>query len=400
MEEQKEISLKRTRSAYMLTRLLMTPFWALFSMLPYILYKDLKATTLQVTLVIILKPFVSIFSTYWSSAVNKRPDRLLPNVIWASVIGYLPFFFYPFVDNPWFFVATFGLYMTMYRGVIPGWMEIFKLNIPEGQRERIFAYSTTMSYIGDALFPFLLGWLLDSYFQAWRWIFPMTALISLSALFFQLRIPIPIDKQQPREKLSSVPVMQQFMQPWKNAWDLLRRRTDFALFQIGFMLGGGGLMVMQPALPGFFMGVLNLTYTELAVALTLCKGVGFALTSPLWAKWMSKVDIYRISGTVTLVAAFFPLFLLGAPFNLTWLYLGYMSWHLSGPIFAKEEDSSVYSSVNVLSVGLRGCVAPAFGALMCAMINPTAVMFLGSALCLLATARMFTYSKNLVPIKS
>lgn len=35
---------KRTRMAYVATRLLDTPFWAIYNMLPVILYKDLHAT--------------------------------------------------------------------------------------------------------------------------------------------------------------------------------------------------------------------------------------------------------------------------------------------------------------------------------------------------------------------
>jgi hypothetical protein len=34
----------RTRAAYIWTRVLDTPFWGLFNLLPFILYKDLHAT--------------------------------------------------------------------------------------------------------------------------------------------------------------------------------------------------------------------------------------------------------------------------------------------------------------------------------------------------------------------
>jgi hypothetical protein len=404
--ETPEICASRTRAAFMLTRILNTPFWAMFSMLPFILYKDLHATPLQVTALITLKPLVSIFSTYWSALINKRRDRLLANVIWACILGYLPFFFFPFIDNPWFFVLSSGIYMTLaQRGVIPAWMEILKLNIPHVSRGRVFAFTSAFGYIGDAIFPFVLGWLLDGYFQAWRWIFPCTALVSMAAIFFQGRIPIRFDNLVQEKTITPVLLYQKLVSPWKNAWEIIRRRPDFARFQVGFMLGGGGLMIMQPALPGFFVDVLNLSYTELAIAITLCKGIGFALTSPFWAEWINKVDIYRFSSGVTLLACAFPLFLIAAQADIVWLYLAYLcygimqagselSWNMSGPIFAKEEDSTAYSSINVLSVGVRGCFAPAIGSLAALWFNSTSALLLGGFLCLLANLRMAYYSKE------
>lgn len=164
-------------------------------------------------------------------------------------------------------------------------------------------------------------------------------------------------------------------------------------------------MVMQATLPAYFKGVLQLSWTELAIALTLCKGIGFALTSQSWAHWMHRVDIYRVSSLVTLVACLFPLLLLTANFHIAWVYVAYivygimqagseLSWNMSGPIFSKEEDSSVYSSVNVVTVGLRGCIAPFLGTLMLYWTNPSIVLIFGGVFCLLATVTMASNSRT------
>jgi Major Facilitator Superfamily len=399
------VALERTRSAYMWTSILNAPFWAIFNMLPFILYKDLHASPLQITAIVIVKPAVSLFSLYWSSLINKRKDRLLGNLVWARFLGHVPFFFFPFISNPWFFIAAFGLYMTLARGTIPAWMEILKLNIPGVSRERIFAYGSAFSYIGSGILPFALGWIMDAHFQAWRWIFPATAFFSLAAVIFTYRIPISLDAFSSAKPSALISWRQQLLQPWKNMWTLLRERPDFARYQVGFMLGGSGLIVMQPALPVFFVDVLNLSYTELVVALTLCKGIGFAVTSQVWAQFMNRVDIYRFNSWVTFLACLFPLFLITSQHYLACLYVGYlvygvmqagseMSWNLSGPLFAKEEDSTVYSSVNVLTVGLRGCCVPAIGSLLCCWTNSVVVMLIGGVLCILATLRMTTYSRR------
>jgi len=401
--ERNDKAWQTTRLAFMWTSILNTPFWAIFNMLPFILYKDLHATPLQVTAIVILKPAVYLIALYWSAPIEKRQDRLISNLILARVLGHLPFFFFPFIDNPWFFIGAFGFYMMLTKGTVPAWMEVLKLNIPGISRERLFAYGSTFTYLGAAAIPFLLGGMLDAYPHSWRWIFPITAFISLIAIVFKSRIHFNLPPLETEHQSPSVPWKQAFIKPWKSTWELIRKRPDFARYQLGFMLGGSGLIIMQPELPIFFVDNLKLTYTELAVALTLCKGIGFSLTSPFWAKLMHRIDIYRFNSWVTLLAFIFPFCLIAAQFNLAWLYGGYllygmmqggseMSWNLSGPLFAKQEDSSVYSNVNVLTVGLRGCFIPALGSLLGTILHSTSIMLIGGVLCLLSTIFMATYS--------
>lgn len=401
------VALQKTRSAFLWTSILTTPFWAIFNMLPFILYKDLQATPLQVTAVVIAKPAVSLISLYWSAWVERRRDRLLTNLIAARVLGHVPFLLFPFIDNVWFMIASFAFYMVLARGSVPAWMEVLKLNVPGGLREKLFAYGSAFGYIGTALLPFTLGFMMDAYPHSWRWIFFFTALVSLAAVFVKARIPIAAEDASGIEDaaMPSASFMQQLAAPWKSAWQLMWRRPDFARYQVGFMLGGAGLIIMQPALPVFFMDGLGLSYTELALALTVCKGGGFAATSGIWAKLLNKIDLYRFNSWVTVLAFAFPFFLIAAQMNLAWLYVGYvlygvmqagseMSWNLSGPLFAKAEDSSVYSSVNVLTVGLRGCFVPILGTWLCGQVHAVGVMVVGAVLCLLATAFMAAYSRQ------
>lgn len=402
--EESDIYLDRTRSAFLWTRIMRTPLWAIYCMLPFILFRDLHATPIQIAMAVALKPVVSIFSLYWSSAIDNRRDRLVSNIIWANILGVIPFFFFPYFESPWFFILALGLFMMLHRGVIPAWMEIMKLNLPRVYRQRIFAYATAFGYLGDGVFPFLIGWLMDGYHEAWRWIFPVTAFISLTSILFLIRFPIRQTTEEPvRQPVGSM--KEHLLRPWKNSWKLLWNRPDFQKFQTGFMLGGTGLMLMHPVLPVFFMDFLQLSYTELAIALTLCKGIGFALTNQVWAQWMNRVDIYRFSSLVTLLASLFPLCLLAAKSQIMMVYVAYfvygimqagseLSWNLSGPIFAQEEESTVYSGVNVVTVGIRGCVAPMMGTLLGSLWGPSVALMVGGVFCLLATYRMASYSNE------
>lgn len=391
-----------TQTAYIATRFLDIPIWAIYNMLTFILIKDLKATPFQLALVISLKPIVSVFSMYWSSQVNERPDKLRANIIIARVLGCLPFFLFPYIRNVWFMIFSSAVYMTLAVGVVPAWMEVLKKNLSDDKRKQTFAWGSAIGYLGGGLLPLFFAWRLDLNSQAWQWIFPIAGCISLLATYFQLKIPL--DHAQPTiEKAKRSTFKEGVLTPWKKAWSLLRTRTDFAKYQFAFMIIGGGLMVMQPALYIFFDETLGLTYVEYAVAISLCKGISYAAASPLWAKWMNRVDIFRFSSAVTTLACFFPLLVISAMMNLNWLFVAYilygvmqagseLSWNMSGPSFSKDQDSSIYTSVNVVTVGIRGMIFPALGSLLCSATSSTVVMAFGCGSMLLATVLLSSYS--------
>lgn len=397
-------AIAKTRTAYLWSSMLTTPFWVVFSMLPFILYKDLHATPLQITTLITLKPMASLFSTYWSAAVNKRRDRLLSNVIIARIVSHLPFLCFPFVQNVWFIIAAFGFYMVLYRGVIPSWMEILKINIPKNDREKVFAWGSFICYAGDAILPFALGGILDEYSEAWRWLLPSTALLSLTATFFTWRIPISLNPAE-THKIEAKSFKGSLLEPWKQAWEIINKRPDFLQYQIGFMLGGGGLMLIQPALPSYFVDILRLSYTEMAVALTLCRGIGFAVTTPFWTKCMNRVNVFKLSSYPPLFICGFTICLGLAQINAVWVYIAYLfygfmqagsglTWHFSGPNFAGDEESSAYTSINILAVGIRGCIIPPLGSVIYMYTNPLTVLILSGGLCWISYRYLFYASER------
>ena len=176
-------------------------------------------------------------------------------------------------------------------------------------------------------------------------------------------------------------------------------------YQLGFMLGGSGLMLMQPALPIFFIGELSLSYTTLAIAIATCKGAGFISTSRIWAFLMKRMGIYTLSAVVTFLSFLFPLVLLAAKFQVFWIYVAYLvygimqagselSWHMSGPLFACDEDSSAYSSTNVIAVGVRGLFAPICGVILYKQTSPALALLLGGVFCLAACFQLLVSERK------
>ncbi len=415
MDHTTEYIFQKTRSAFLWTRVFNIPFWAILKMLTLILYKELQITPLQIAIFIAIKPLSALCAPYWSTSLHQRQDRLVPNLIWANIIRYLPFLFFPWIDSAWLMIFAFGIYMMMNRGVKPAWMEIFKRNIKRGDKEKVLAYGSSLDYLGPALLPLAIGYFLDDYHIEWRWIFFTTALVGLCSTFFLFYIPPIKISEPPMEGNSSTSFfrtgMHKIWKPWVQSWHLLRQHPEFGKYQIGFLFAGGGLMFMHATLPMFFVDVLHLTYTEMAMAISLSMGVGFVASSPLWVKLFRRIDIYSFTGWVTLLCFLFPFFLIGAQYNVVLVYVAYMiygvmqagselSWHMSGPLFSEEKDSSVYSQTNVLTVGLRGCIAPFLGSLLYTYTGSTATLLFGAFLCLIATERHMHYSRSVKTVPS
>lgn len=389
-----------TRNAFIASSLLSVPLLASYNFVGVILYRDLGGSALQVMVLTMLRPLVALLALYWSFWVAGRADRLMSNLIWSGLLARLPFFLCPFIHSPWMFIAIAAFYMLLSRGGVPAWMEVFRRNLPKNEHGRVFSNGASWGYVEGVILAIGIGTFLDGDHDAWRWIFPASAIIGVLGVYFQAKIPIkatmlPIVPETSRRSLREMVTA-----PWKNAIQLMRERPDFRRFQWGFMVCGAGMMVIQPALPLYFVDVLGITYTELAIALTICKGLGFAVTSPLWARWWRHTDVYLFSSLIFGAVALFPLLLMLAPVYRPCLYMGYliygigqagseMCWHLSGSVFSKQGDSSMFTGVNVAMVGVRGAVIPPIGSLVCIWAGPVWVFGAAIALCLASAVIMF-----------
>lgn len=62
----------------------------------------------------------------------------------------------------------------------------------------------------------------------------------------------------------------------------------------------------------------------------------------------------------------------------------HLIWNMSGPHFAGKEESSRYTGVGVVMVGLRGAVGPPLGSAISTLWGALPVLSIGAILCLLS----------------
>lgn len=385
-----------TRSALVWMHLANEPFIALYTLLLFILRKDLNATTFQISVFATLRPVISVFSFYWSSNLLRQREKLLSNLMGAWVLARIPFLCLPFIQNVWFLIFAAGIYQLFSRASIPSMMEILKLNMDKKPREKLFSRLYVISFIESIVLGLFVGRLLDMHEGAWLVLFFVAAILSLTSIFIQMRIPLPplkVDENiLPRTN-------NRLIQPIKDTIHLMRSRPDFAHFQWGFMIGGFGLMFITPAVNIYYVDALDLTHHHLAMARYIWMGLGVVLSSFLWRRGLDKIPLSRMTAFIIFGFSLFPFALLFAGMNLFWVNIAFLFygiaqagshliWNLSGTLFARDEDSSKFSGVNILMVGLRGVIAPVLGGLFCDLFSPFPILITGMMICLSGAALM------------
>lgn len=377
------------------------PLVSLYPLLSFILAKSLGAVLFQIVLFTMLKPVASIFSFYWSEMVSQNRHTLKTNLLGAGLLARLPFLFAIFTDSIWAIIAGSTVYMLFVRAAIPAWMEMLKLNLPKRVRERVFSISSAMGYTEGALIAIAIGSLLDENLMAWKYLF--AGAISLGIIGVIIQVAMPIRGREVKQEMPKSPPLsfkQYLIRPWADVYRLISTRSDFRRFQWAFMVGGFGLMIIQPVLPIFFADTLMISYRDLMIAYSICKAFGFVLSSNLWARAMSRLSTGTFTSLVLVGFAIYPITIAMGVISTSWIFIAYLIygvaqagshliWHLSGPLFAKEEDSSRYSGVNIMMVGVRGTLGPPLGSLLCYMAGPLITLAISSFLCLSGTLSMF-----------
>jgi hypothetical protein len=291
--------------------------------------------------------------------------------------------------------------MLSIRATVPAWTEVLKVNLSLKEGASIFSQGASVNYLLTVFIPLLASPWLDLHPETWKWLFFLLASVQvinvtlISFLKLNRKEAQYIDQAYQMNSLQSIVI-----DPWKKGWSLIKENKSFRNFQIVIVLGGAGIVAIQPILPRFFIETLQLSYTQLALATSLCKGVAFAISSPLWARWISRISIYLLNVYINIFICLFIALILAAHFHLYWVYFAYfaygimqagyeLSWNLSGSIFSEKKESTLFSSVNLGILGIRGCIFPFIGQILFAYSNSSNALIFAE--CIALTGLIYTF---------
>ncbi len=371
-------------------RILCSPLEALFTLLIFIANAELNASLLQLTIIAIIKPTTSLVAYYVNANFLKHGCRARSYLISLNMLGALPCLLFPFVNNTWFFIASYALFMATRRASYPIWAEVLKINFPLQSISNIVSKGISINYTVIIFIPLILSFWMDLDHAIWKFLFVLLGLFQILYSVILLRLETIFQASEQYEGGYSA-----LIAPIIKSWQLLRKQPEFAKYLMLFFCGGVGIVTLQPMLPIFFKESLNLSYKELTFAFSCCKGVAFLATAPLWAHWVNRVSLYLFNGCINLCSCLFMLALLFSQISVSLVFFAYLiygvmqagcelSWNLSGPIFARENESTSHSGLNLALVGVRGCICPLLGQLIFWHSNASVVLIFALGICLFA----------------
>lgn len=382
---------------YVCFRILTSPLEALFTLLIFILSKETDATPLQLALLASIKPLSSLIAYQLNRVIFENSARVKPFLIFLCLMGSLPCVFFPYISNCWYFIGAYGLFTIAVRASQPAWIETLNQKFPKEEIAKTVATGSACNFFMVTLVPFALSQFLDSSPQLWTFFFAGLAGINMINIAVLLQMPLT-----PKEIAPSI------RNYWKEGFHILRSDRPFLKYQILFFLGGAGLVMLQPILPIYFKETLHLSYTQLTLAFSVCRGIAYMGSSPFFAKYAPRMSLYLLNAIVNFLSCLFVACVLASSGQTHWLYTAYlmygamlagceMSWNLSGPTFAKAKDSTIYSSLNLLCIGLRACICPFLGQFIFSHTNSFYSFILCGFICLLSLIYAFYLEKKETP---
>ncbi len=392
------LSYKKTRMAIIIASVLKEPFACIFPLLPFFLLKDLHSASSEIVLLSMLRPVSAFFSFYFSEHVTRKSVTLKNAMIWSGLLSFAGFIPALLTDNSFFYIFGATVYMIFTRAQIPAWMEVIKTNISKEKWEKSFSLGSIISYSTGVLYTIIFSAMMDSYTMSWKIPFAFALILASAGIFFQAAL---IDNDHTVEK-GSLGLKEKLYNPIKDSLILMREKREFRHFQWAFMIGGLGLMIIQPVIPIYFTTTLQIKYSNLMTAFCICKALGFVCTTPFWTRLLKSISH---SGFVVMVLVGFALFsflLIFSSITIECVFLSYfvygvaqagshLIWHLSGPLFSGRESSARYSGVNIVMVGIRGLIGPLMGWILMQMLSAVS-MFVTSMVLSLAGAAYYLYA--------
>jgi predicted MFS family arabinose efflux permease len=407
MDQAKSVSkVNQTKLALFWMHFANEPFVALFTLIGFILKKELNASMFALSFFATLSPVISFFSFFWGSYVTKNERSLLPNLIGAWVLGRVAFLFLPFTSSVWYLIFAAASYQLFYRASTPAFIQILKQNVQKKERSSFFSSIYILSFIESIFLGLFIGKLLDQSHISWKNMFALAAFISMTSIFFQRKIPISPNEN--KNISSTVGIKEAIFEPIIESLNLIKKTKEFFHFQMGFMIGGFGLMIINPALIIYYSDTLCLTHENLTYGRYIFMGCGVLLSTYFWQKNLKQTSILPMTFFIIFGFSLFPIFIVLAKHSFFFLYLAFfiygifqagshLIWHLSGTFFAKEEESSSkYTAANVLMVGIRGLIGPFLGGALTYTVGSLPTLMFGSLVCFSGAIYMALKAKMLI----
>jgi len=343
-----------------------------------VLKKTLHASELQMGLMMAIGPTTLLLGIIGSEFVMGRDKR--PFILLAGMISRGAFLLFFLCTSPWMYIGLATVFSVFNSLMIPATSTLWQSTVSPQARNELWGLTISITTAISMATAFLGARLMDYDPMAYKWFFPVAAVLGMLSILIIARMPVrgryKLTRKRPKISWAKV-----FVEPVRKMNKLMREDRNYRDFESFFFLYGVAFMIMAPVLPHYLVDVAKMNYTQAG----LCDGVLFAfgmvaLTSS-WGRLMDRQNPMRLCALVFTILASFPALLLVGPLlaklglNLVYIvFLGYLiygigmsglgvAWNLAPIAFAGERDASRYTGAHITITGIRGSIAPIVGAL-------------------------------------
>jgi len=275
---------------------------------------------------------------------------------------------------------------------------IYRSNYPNHSRGKIMGVVRTAFNIAFVAASYIFGLMLDIDGHNYIYVYPIIGLVGIWGCSQFRKIRIAHDSSNgnaPPEHLVA-----QFRR-------VMTEDKPFAYFMWYWAIFGFAALMIDPVKTIYVTDPLygiNATYEEAVLAVTVIPQAVMLLTFAFWGRQIDKYGVIKIRFMLNILPTI-NLLLFYFATDLKLIYLAsvlqgismsgaQLSWQLCVMEFAPKNQVGIYMGIHTMLTGLRGIVAPFFGAYLIGTAGMDNTFLVGFGLMVISTVMMIRFSKN------
>jgi Na+/melibiose symporter-like transporter len=304
------------------------------------------------------------------------------------------------------FLLIFLIYYLASPVIFPAINLLLKHNYSVENFGNLYSWATSAKKITTLIATFLFGFILDIDPYAFKYIYPLVAILGITSIYMLSSINYNPDNtgKNSDERI--------FRSAIKRVVEIFRTNRPYLHYQMGFMLYGIAFMGTNSVITIFYDRAVGLNYSSVAFYKNFYNLIAIFLL-PVFGKMLAHTDPRKFA---SLTYAFLGLYLLSFPATL--FYPGYVeimglqiyymlmagvlfnsgfiatmaiSWSIGSAYFCNANEAGDYQSVHLSLTGLRAMFIPLAGVFLYDIAGFT-FTFVTAAILLLAGISLMEWS--------
>jgi Na+/melibiose symporter-like transporter len=385
----------------------------------FIFLKSLDAPSYLLGVLFQISMVVMLFSVLFNQVIKRFRDKKKLYIIsvWLTRIPLaLAVFFTPETRGEVFFHYFFLSIYLAYCFTTPLIMPIFSMIVKQNYRTenfgRLYSNVAVINKLAGLVTIFIFGFILDQHNFSFRYIYPVSAALSIISAYVFIKIPYK-DKTVHLKTSMTKSVANSF----KEMAAIVKTNKPYRDFETAFMFYGLAFMIFTPVMTIYFEKELNLSYSSVSFYKNQATLFSLLLL-PFMGRYISRTDPRKFGSFTFLSLLIFILI-----FSLTKFYQGYFDifniriyytlfvahfflavffasmlllWDIGSTYFCKSEEVGSYQSIHITMTGFRGLFAPLIGVAIYSYIGYYSTFLIAAVIMLFAIYIMY-YSMKKYP---